>query len=425
MIQRPLKIYAVGRPASWQLVATSFSLAVLGWLAAACALVPAVPRLVDGWLGAEQPVLAVHLAGLVFLPFAVAGAAWHTLPVMLRNELSSERRLRLALPLIAGGIPLAAGVAADVDGLAWAGSALLVAGLALVLYELVGLIVRAPGEKTLVASRAGVGLSALHLVAAFVLGAAVFGAGGPDVLGVPFERMVLVHLTLAGLGWLTLLILSVGRTLVPMLALAPAAPSRKLPALELAFTGGLWLLLAGLAAGVDPLAGVGGAVVALALGRFGVQVAGVARRRRLDVVEGPLAHVLAGVVFLAQAAAFGFAALAGALDARRGATVFALFVVVGWAAGVTLGHLGKLLSLSAWSTWPPGPRPKQAALYPRLLWRLEAIAFAAAIELVGIGVLAGSTGLARAGAGLAVASAGLAVAGCATTIRHAGAGRAV
>lgn len=419
MVQRPLRIHGVGRPASWPLVATSFAVAALGWLAAACALVPAVPKLVDGWLGAGEPLFAIHLAGLVFLPFAVTGAAWHTLPVMLRNELPSERRLWLALPLLGAGAPLAAGIAADLEVLTWAAAGLLAVGLALVVRELAGLVVRAPGEKLLVASRTGVALSAFHLVTAFVLGAAVFGASGPDVLGVPFQRMVLVHLALAGLGWLTLLILAVGRTLVPMLALAPAAPPRRLPAVELVFTGGLWLMLAGIASGIDPLAGAGGAVVVLALGRFGAQVAGVALRRRLDAVEGPLAHVLAGAAFLVQAAAFGFATLAGALDAWRGAAVFALFLVVGWAAGVTLGHLGKLLSLSAWSTWPPGPRPKQAALYPRLPWKLEALLFAAGVELVGVGILTGGAALARAGAALVVASAVLAVAGCVTTVARA------
>ena len=82
----------------------------------------------------------------------------------------------------------------------------------------------------------------------------------------------------------------------------------------------------------------------------------------------------AGTVFLLEAAAAGYAALYGHVDARRAGAAFAILVLAGWAAGVTLGHLGKLLSLSAWSTWPPGPRPKQAALYPRRPWEAEAAA---------------------------------------------------
>jgi hypothetical protein len=342
---------------------------------------------------------------------------------MLRNDLQSVPRLWLALPLRGGGAPLAAGIAADVEALVWCGVTLVTAGLALVLRELAGVVAGAPKGKMLVASRAGVALSAFHLVAAFVLGAAVFSSGSPTVLGVPYERMVLVHLTLAGLGWLTLLILAVGRTLAPMLALAPAAPARRLPSLELAFTGGLWLLLAGVSAALDPLTAAGGAVVSAALARFGLQVAAVLRTRRLDPVEGPLVHLAVGVLFLAQAAAVGFATLAGAVDPRRGAAAFALTLVVGWAAGVTLGHLGKLLSLSAWSTWPPGPRPKQAALYARRPWRAEALTFTAGIELLAVGILGGWEAVVRGGAAILTASALLAIAGAVITVRRARTGR--
>jgi hypothetical protein len=164
-------------------------------------------------------------------------------------------------------------------------------------------------------------------------------------------------------------------------------------------------------------------VLTLALARFGLEIGRVLRMRKLEAVEGPLAHLAAGVAFLAQAAIFGFVALGGVLDERRGAAAFALVLVGGWAAGVTLGHLGKLLSLSAWSTWPPGPRPKQAALYPRGAWKAEAVAFAVGVELVAAGILAESEGLARVGGGVLLASALLAAAGAAITVRRANAGR--
>jgi hypothetical protein len=408
-------MHAVGRPGPWSLVSTSFLLALAGWLAVAAASIVAAPDLAAASFGAEWPV---------FFPLAVTGAAWHTLPVMLRNDLKSVQLLRVAVPLLGSGALLAVGVAESVAALTWAGTAFVLAGLAIAVREIAGLIAGAPKGKLLVASRAGVALSAFHLVATFVVGATVYSSTGVKVLGVPYERMVLVHLALAGLGWLTLLILAVGRTLAPMLALAPAPPPRRLPGLELLFTAGLWLLLAGLAAGLPPLSAAGGAVVALVLARFGLQIALVVRARRLDAVEGPLAHLAAGVFFLAQAAAFGFAALAGAVDARRGAAAFAVLLLVGWAAGVILGHLGKLLSLSAWSTWPPGPRPKQAALYPRRPWEAEALAFAAGAELLGIGVLGGWEAAVRGGAAVCTASALVAIAGALVTARRARAGRA-
>jgi len=115
------------------------------------------------------------------------------------------------------------------------------------------------------------------------------------------------------IGWLTLLIVTVGRTLAPMLALAPTAPPRRFPLTELSVTAGRWVLVVGLATSSAPTSIVGASMVVIALGRFGVFVARVARTRRIEF-EGPLAHLLAGVVFLLQAVVLGFLVLGGAVS---------------------------------------------------------------------------------------------------------------
>ena len=401
---------AVGGPVTLRLLAGYFGLSLLGWLAAAATLIAAAPRLASGDLGAAEPVLAVHLLALGFLPLAVSGGAFHLLPVMLRNPLRSELRLWLALPLLAVGAWLTApGVAYDVPSVLWPGAALLASGLALVLVELAGLVARAPRGRMLVASRTGVALSLFHVCAALVLGAVVFDHGDPPMFGTDHGRWLLVHLHLAVLGWLALLILAVGRTLGPMLAQAPAAASRRLPLEELALTAGLWLLAAGIAADVGPLAFAGGALVVAALGRFATLIVRVGRTRRTEP-EGPLLHLLAGALFLAQAAILGFVLLAGAGPQQRGLGAYVLLLLLGWAAGVTLGHLPKLLSLSIWVWWPPGPRPKQEALYPRRPAQVEAAVFAIGVEVTALGVLLGSTVAARAGAAILAAAAVLVLA---------------
>ena len=396
---------AVGGPVALPLLAAYFGLSLLGWLAAAVALIVAAPRLVTGDVGAATPVLAVHLLALGFLPLAVSGGTFHLLPVMLRNPLRRERRLALALPLLALGAWLVApGVAYAVPAVLWPGAALLASGLALVLLELGGLVARAPRGRMLVASRTGVALSLFHAVAALVLGGIVFDHGDAPMLGVSHGRWLLVHLHLAVLGWLALLILTVGRTLGPMLALAPAAAPRRLPLEELVLTLGLWLLVAGIAADTTPLAYIGALLVLLALGRFATLIARIGRTRRIEP-EGPLLHLLAGALFLAQAAILGFALLANVGPQQRGLAAYVLLLLLGWAAGVTLGHLPKLLSLSIWVWWPPGPRPKQDALYPRRLAQLEAAVFAAGVEITAISVYAGSSTAARAGTALVAAAA--------------------
>ncbi len=407
---------AVGGPIALGLLASFVAVALAAWLATAIVLLLAAPDLAGRAVYAPRVLLADHLFALGVLPFAVTGASFHLLPVMLRNDVGRPRLLRAALPLLGGGFLVADGVAYNRGLQLWLGAALLGAGLLLVLWELLGLAVRAPGDRTLVVSRVGVALAGLHAAAALALGAAVFDHGYASFGGVPHDRWLLVHLHLAVLGWLTLLIVSVGRTLGPMLALAPTAPVRTVPATEVALALAIWTLLAGLASGSHPASLAGAGLVLVALADFGRQMIRIARSRRL-ALEAPLAHLLAGVAFLLQAAALGLAMLAGAVDPYTGATSYVVLLLLGWAGGVTLGHLGKLLSLSLWVWWPPGPRPKQEALYPRTVWLAEAGAFAVGTELLAVAPLVRSAALAyAAGATLAVAAV-LAAAGALSTWR--------
>ena len=344
----------------------------------------------------------------------MTAAAFHLLPVMLRNEVRHPRLVGAALPFLSGGFLVAPGIALDRPALLWPGAALVTVGLAFVLVEILGLVARAPRGRTLIASRIGVGLTCVNVTAALVLGAIVFDHGDKHVAGVAHNRWLLVHLHLAVLGWLTLLIVTVGRNLAPMLALAPTAPTRRVPGNELAVSGGLWTLVTGIAISSDAVAAAGAIVVVAGLVAFAREIFRVVRARKLPL-EAPLAHMVAGVAFLAQAAVLGGLVLAGATSPRRALTAYVILLLAGWAAGVTLGHLGKLLSLSLWVWWPPGPRPKQEALYPRRVWLGEAVAFAVGIEAVALGSLTGSTAAVRSGAVGLVAAALLAAAGASIT----------
>jgi hypothetical protein len=379
----------VGRPAPAALVAAYFLAALLAWLAATIAIVAAAPQLADGGVASPEVLLAVHLVGLGFLPLAVTGAVLHVLPTLLRND-ASRFRGWVALPLLGAGPILAFGIAHDHEPVTWIAAAAETAGFAVVVWEIVTLVVRAPHDRMLLASRIGVVLSTFNAAAALAVGAALADRGFRPLLGIPHDRAIGIHLNLAVIGWLTLLIVTVGRTLTPMLSLAPAAPRRRIPLEELVLTGGLWLLVAGLALGARAPMIVGALLVVAAIAVFAVMTARIGRQHRMDGLEGPLTHVVTGMFFLGQAAILGIGMLVGLDASPARLTAYVVALLVGWAAGVTLGHLGKLLSLSAWTWWPPGPRPKQAALYPRRIWLAEAIVFAVGIELLVNGVLARS-----------------------------------
>jgi hypothetical protein len=186
---------------------------------------------------------------------------------------------------------------------------------------------------------------------------------------------------------------------------------------------GLWTFLVGVAGAVDALVVVGLAAILAGLGAPARLFLRVARSGKIGVREGPVAHVAAGLAFLLQAAALGIAAGLGAVSDRRAAVAAVLLVGLGWSVGVIVGHLGKLISLSGWGSWPPGPRPKQAALYPRGGWQLELGLFVAGVELLAVGVAAESEPVGRAGGALLVAAAAAALVCAAETVRRVWVGR--
>jgi hypothetical protein len=408
----------VGRPAPARLVAAYLGAALLCWLGAAIAIARAAPALASAGVAAPDVLFAVHLVGLGFLPLAVTGAALHVLPTLLRND-ASRARGWIALPFLCAGPLLAYAIAYERDSVTWIAAAAETAGFLIVAWELVALVVRAPHDRMLLASRSGVLLSTFHAAAALAVGAALAARGFRPLLGIPHDRAIGIHLNLAVVGWLTLLIVTVGRTLTPMLSLAPAAGRRRLPVEELVLTGGLWLLVAGLALGERGPAIVGALLVLGTIAAFALLTARIGRQNRLDGLEGPLTHMVTGVFFLLQAAVLGMGMLLGLEASPARLTAYVVALLVGWAAGVTLGHLGKLLSLSAWAWWPPGPRPKQAALYPRRVWLVEAVVFAVGIELLVNGVLGGSETMTLLAGMLLVGAAGTAWFGAALTL-HAG-----
>jgi hypothetical protein len=413
----------VGRPAPFRVTAPAYLSALGGWLAATLLLVAAAPELARTSVSGAAAVGAAHAVGLVFFPFAVAAAVWQLLPVMLRNDPPRPALRPVTLCLLAAGVPLAISLARGHLRVAEIAAALLAAGLVLLLAEVAALIRGAPSGRMLVVSRPAVALAGLHAAAAFALGVAVLVDGGPDPLGVAYERLLLVHLSLALVGWLTILIAAVGRTLVPMLGLAAAAPPRRVPLPELGIAAGLWLFVAGVAADHDALLAVGVAVMALGLSAPGLLFLRVAVAGRTGWREGPVAHVAVGLVFVLQAAALALAAAGEVVAERRAAVAGVLLLGLGWAAGVIAGHLGKLISLSGWGSWPPGPRPRQEALYPRRGWQVEVLVFAVGVETLALGILGGWEAVARLGAALLVAAALLALGAALETLRRVAAAR--
>lgn len=415
---RELPTIHTGKPAAFRLTAPGYVVAFCGWLAASVLLAVAAPELTGLALYDDGLIAAAHAVGLVFFPFAVATAVWQLVPQMLRNNPPHPHLRWVVLGLLAAGAVLAYALSEGRTSLAYASAGLVGGALALLLVELSLLIRGAPRERRLGVSRPPLAIAAGHALLAFGLGLAVLADGGPEPLGIPFENALLIHLSLAAIGWLTVMIAAVGRTLVPMFGLAAAAPRRRLPVTEIALVAGLWTFIAGVASSTSWLVAAGVVVMAAGLASPARLFARVATGRKAAAREGPVLHVAAGLVFLAEAAVIALLAVAGLVDERRGAVAGVVLVGLGWAAGVIAGHAGKLISLSGWGSWPPGPRPPQGAFYPRRGCQAEVVLFATGIQTMTAGVLADSAGVTRAGAVVLVASASVALACALESIRR-------
>ena len=414
MRTRALPIAGVGAPGPYRLVAAFLVCSLVGFLLAALATVRAADDLANGSFASPDVLLAVHLFALGFLPLAVGGAALHVLPLVLRGR-PDARRGCVALACLLPGPLLAVGIARHRDTLTWVMGTIVAVGLALVLFEATLLVVRSPRGRTVVVSRFGVLATAVHAALGFLVGPLLFSLRWKPWAGIPHDRLIAIHLHLTVIGAITLLIVTVGRTLVPMLAVAPTAPKRRFPTEEAAITAGLWISIAGFAAGERWAVAVGGATIVVAVARFLALVARTFHARRVPTVEGPLLHALTGIIFLVQATVLGVVLLDRPHDERL-VTAYAITLLIGWGVGVTLGHVGKLLSLSAWTWWPPGPRPKQTAFYSRTVWAAEAAVFLVGAELLMVGVLTESSPVATGGASLLVPASVLALWGAARTI---------
>ena len=110
----------------------------------------------------------------------------HVLPTLLRND-ASRVRGSAALPLLCAGPLLAYAIAHGHDTLRWVAASAETAGFVVVAWEIVTLVVRAPADRMLLASRFGVLLSTVHAAAALGVGAALADRGWKPLLGIPHD----------------------------------------------------------------------------------------------------------------------------------------------------------------------------------------------------------------------------------------------
>jgi hypothetical protein len=399
----------VGGP-PWQLPVALLGAAALAQVAGASALHVAAPDLAAGIGYGPAQLGAAHLLGLAFLTVAIFGALLQLVPVLLRRPLGTPVHWAAAGAALAGGSwALAVGLWADRAPAVATGGTLVVVGGAIVLGDLAVALVGAARDGTLGASGAGLAASGAWLAVVLVLGALMAANRLDPFLDVDRLRLIAAHSAVAIIGWVGGTILAVALRLAPMFALSHGYRRGPGVAALIAWHASVAPIAIGLGLGVAPLAAAGGACLLVACALAAWFTAGVARHRRRRP-EAPLVHLSLGLASAAAACCLMLAAWAGLGDPYRLAIPATLLAIVGMGAGITSGHMFKVVPMLVWTgryahlAGTPGA-PTLTDLYPGPLAVAEQAAFATGLALLAAGTAAGSPDAARAGAALLVAAA--------------------
>ncbi|MDX5955920.1 MULTISPECIES: hypothetical protein [Azospirillum] len=351
---------------------------------------------VTGYLGGKGPVLAaLHLLTLGVLATTALGAAYQLLPMATARPVRSVRWSQASFWLFVPGVALfASGLTVGERTLTHAGAVLLSSGLAVFVALTVDNL-RGTADMPLV--RRHVQLALVSLVAVVLLGLVLLSDFDHGLLP-NHPSVAMVHMALAGYGFMGMLVMGFSTILVPMLALAHA-PDVRLGRWVLGLAAsGLMLVLAGGVAGVRfalPLA----AIVGLAAGLLHVHaMAGVLKRRMRRRLGTSFVLIRVGWGFLIASLVL---ALALSLGAPLPPALLGVLLVPGWLLTTLFGFLQRIMpTLAQAHLSVPGARvPLVSALTAETPLKVHAMSHLSAVALLASATVLGSEVLVRLAAG--------------------------
>lgn len=316
--------------------------ALLPWVAPQAILAPGYPH-----------VLAlVHTATLGWLTMIIMGASLQLAPVILTSPL---RATRLARWHYAVYLP---GVALLVTGFWFWRLPLLIAGGSLVVLAVAHYAVilgatllharRHTQARPLTARYLTASLIYLCLVVSLGLTAALNLSLG--FLGAGTNRLLLAHITLGVVGWLSCTLIGVSYTLVRLFALVHSHNDRLGRMVFALLNGGIVGMAGGFALAWLPLEIAGGLLLVAAVWLFAWDYAQMLRQRKRKLLDATQHHGIAAVGYLAVVVSLGVAAALLGWNSPRLFATLGLAALVGWLGQSTLGYLYKIVPFLIWQS---------------------------------------------------------------------------
>ena len=382
---------SAARTTPFWLPASHFAAGLFSLTAAALLLPTAVADLVAGRFLQPRLVAITHLITLGWLTLSIMGALCQLFPVVLGTPLRWIKLAAFTLVLYLPGVLVFAG------GLLSGSSTLVIVGAVVFASALVLFLVNA--VATLWRARSKRDFTWWTLAGAFFFLAATITFGISLAINLSSAHLadrltaLAVHMHVALGGWVLLVIMAVGRRLLPMFLLSHG--THELPLRVAVIANGTGALLLTLFHGymTRPVFVIGVALMGVGTIALGVQVVGYLRKRHRPRLDAGLRLVLAGGVLVVFAIALGVVLLV--TDAPMQFVAGYGVAVVGGLALFVAGHYYKILPFLLWNhRYAPlvgkRPLPKIAELFNARIANVAGAASTAGMFLLVLGTLAQS-----------------------------------
>ena len=298
--------------------------------------------------GFPHVLALVHIVTLGWLTMTIMGASLQLAPVILVSPLRGARFARAQYPVYLLGVALL------VSGFWLSNLTLLIAGGSLVLIAvahyvaILGLTIARATTRP---------LTARYLVAAQVYLCVVVSLGFTAALnfrfgflGAGLSRLLLAHVTIGVVGWLTCTLIGVSYTLTRLFALAHGHSDQLGRALFWPLNAGIAGLALGFSLDWKPLEVVGGLSLIAAVWLFAVDERRMLRARKRRPLDVTQYHAIAAVGYLVATVTVGVGVAALAGGAEPVLVALGLAALVGWLGQSTLGYLYKITPFLIWQS---------------------------------------------------------------------------
>jgi len=290
----------------------------------------------------------VHLATLGWLTMIIMGASLQLAPVMTVSPLRATPFLHWQYPVYVSGVVLL------LSGFWWMQPWLMAAGgslvaLAVVHYTVIlGISLARAATRPLTVPFLAASVIALCVVVSLGLTMALNLQSG--LLGAMLQQVLLVHLVLGILGWLSNTLIGVSYTLVRMFALAHEHDDRLGRIVFVLLNASIAILALGFILAWFPLIVIGGVALVAATWLFAYDFLRMLRVRRRRVLDVTQYHSIAAVVYFSLFVPAGVVIALAGWQQPAAFAALGLAALVGWLGQSTVGYLYKIMPFLVWQS---------------------------------------------------------------------------